>query len=214
MIKAQAKIVGEIAQGAVVRQTKDGGEFLSFLVKTVVPPARKVGEGLTVFVSVTTDGTSDDAAMYAAGMRIEAEGVLSFRKSANRLFLNFKAQAVSASDAEDKIEGVLEFKGTVGKDIESKLSPKGVKYFSFSAFSTEKIGEEFQFAWVRFVKFDADAPEFLVPKAKVEAKGVLEVTGYNASVSLSCRLDEVKPWERQPFVAGNDSNGVDNSMPF
>lgn len=215
MIKAQAKICGVIAQGAVVRQLKDGGVFLSFLLKTVIPPSRKQGEGLTVYVSVTTDGNEEDAAFFAAGKRVEADGTLSFRKTSDHLYLNFKAKAVTEAEGkEDAIQGTLEFKGTVGKDVEEKTTAQGIPYYSFSAFSTEKIGEEFQFTWARFVKFGASKPDLVVPKAKIEAKGVLEVTAYTARPTVSCRLEEVKVWERQPFVAENSNNATDQSLPF
>ncbi len=49
--------------------------------------------------------------------------------------------------------GDMEFKGKVGKDIDMKKGKNGKAFLMFSAFSAEKIGEEFAFTWVRFVRF-------------------------------------------------------------
>ena len=100
----------------------------------------------------------------------------------------------------DAIDGTIEFKGTVGKGVDEKTDKKGGKYVSFSAYSTEKSGDALQFTWVRFIKFDYVKDAFLEPKAKIHATGKLSVSAYNGRIDLDCRLDEIKPWERQPFA--------------
>lgn len=209
MIKAQARICGVISQNAAVVKTKDDTEFLSFRVKLAVPGSRKDEPGKEILVSVTVDGT--DTSRYMAGQRIEAEGRLTFRKVGENLYLNFHAELVNENpSAEDAIDGTMEFRGTVGKSVDVKTTKKGSSYVSFSAFSSEKQGDAFAFIWVRFLKFDAEKPSFLAPKAKIEVKGNLEVTAYKGEISLGCRYDEVKPWERQPFNHQSDKE----KLPF
>jgi hypothetical protein len=81
---------------------------------------------------------------------------------------------------------------------------------AFSAFSTEKVREEFEFTWVRFVKFNYEKEAFLQTKAKIQAKGKLTITVYNGRMTLDCMMDEVKPWERVQ-MAGTDNK---EDLPF
>lgn len=200
MIKAQAKVCGVIVAAAAERSAKDNSTFLSFPVKVLVAGSRNASPSKEVTVSVTVDGTASDIAKYPVGSRISAEGTLNFRKRGENLYLNFHADTVNViQEGEDAIEGVMEFKGTVGAKIEAKNDKKGKPFVSFSAFSTEKNGETFEFTWVRFIKFDAEKPMFLLPKAKIEAKGELALSVYNDRLSIECRFDEIKPWEKLPF---------------
>ncbi len=80
-----------------------------------------------------------------------------------------------------------------------KNDKKGNAYLAFSAFSTEKVGEEFAFTWVRFVRFSPDREDWLVEKANIEAKGQLELSVYNDRLNIGCRLTELAKWDKQPY---------------
>jgi hypothetical protein len=91
----------------------------------------------------------------------------------------------------------MTFFGKVGNKIEVKDSKNGKKFLSTSGFSTTKEGEEFEYTWVRFIQFEAEKPEWLVPKAGIEVKGKLELDVYNDKLDISCRVSELKEWVKQ-----------------
>ena len=99
--------------------------------------------------------------------------------------------------------GDMEFKGKVGKDIDMKKGKNGKNFLMFSAFSAEKIGEEFAFTWVRFVRFSEEKEEWLQPKAAIEAKGELEISVYNDRLNLGCKVAELSQWEKKPYNPNN-----------
>ena len=139
------------------------------------------------------------------GNRIDVKGVLTFKKKVDNLYFNLKGIEVSQSAAENKdgIVGDMEFKGKVGKDIDMKKDKNGKTFLMFSAFSAEKIGEEFAFTWVRFVRFVEEKEEWLQPKATIEAKGELEISVYNERLNLGCKVAELSQWEKKPYHPNN-----------
>ncbi|ERI88234.1 hypothetical protein HMPREF1981_00618 [Bacteroides pyogenes F0041] len=207
MIKVQATINGVISKSATVRTASDGKKFIGFPVKLTVPGSRNNMPGKELTVSVSKDGDESELPAFAAGTRIEATGTLTFRKTSDNLFFNFHADTVVLCPESDKdaIKGTLEFKGTVGKGVDERTDKKGGKYVSFSAYSTEKSGDALQFTWVRFIKFNYVKEAFLEPKMKIHATGKLTVSAYNGRIDLDCRLEEIKPWERQPFTPAKDN---------
>jgi hypothetical protein len=212
MIKATATLNGVISKQATMRQTQDGKSQIVFSVKVTIPGARNNMQGMETFVSVAKFGSEAELAQYAAGARIEANGTLTFRKSGDNLYLNFFADRITLNPESSKsgIEGTLDFKGTIGNTVDVKTDKNGHNYVAFSAFSTEKVREEFEFTWVRFVKFNYEKEEFLQTKAKIQAKGKLTITVYNGRMTLDCMMDEVKHWER------TQTTGTDNKedLPF
>lgn len=207
MIKVQATINGVISKSATVRTAGDGKKFIGFPVKLTVPGSRNNMPGKELTVSVSMDGDESELSELTSGKCMEATGTLTFRKTGDSLYLNFHADTVNLSpeSTKDAIDGTLEFKGTVGKGVDEKTDKKGGKYVSFSAYSTERSGDALQFTWVRFIKFDYVKDAFLEPKAKIHATGKLTVSAYNGRIDLDCRLEEVKPWERQPFTPSKDN---------
>ncbi len=207
MIKVQATINGIISKSATVRTSGDGKKFIGFPVKLTVPGSRNNMPGKELTVSVSKDGDDSELSEFTSGKRIEATGTLTFRKTGDNLYLNFHADTVNLSpeSTKDAIDGTLEFKGTVGKGVDEKTDKKGGKYVSFSAYSTEKSDDTLQFTWVRFIKFDYTKEAFLEPTAKIHATGKLTVSAYNGRIDLDCRLEEVKPWERQPSTPAKDN---------
>ena len=201
MIKCNVSVCGTISKAAVVRNGKDGMPFTTYSVDVVIPA--KKGINKTVMVSCIMDG--DCAEAIVVGNRIDVKGVLTFKKKDDNLYLNLKGIEVRqpAAESKDGIVGDMEFKGKVGKDIDMKKDKNGKAFLMFSAFSAEKIGEEFAFTWVRFIRFVEEKEEWLQPKTTIEAKGELEITLYNDRFNLSCKLAALSQWEKKPYHPNN-----------
>ena len=201
MIKCNVSVCGTVSKAAVVRNGKDGMPFTTYSVDVVVPA--KKGINKTVMVSCIMDG--DCAEAIVVGNRIDVKGVLTFKKKDDNLFFNLKGVEVSqpATESKDGIVGNMEFKGKVGKDIDMKKGKNGKAFLMFSAFSAEKIGEDFAFTWVRFVRFSEEKEEWLQSKATIEAKGELEISVYNDRLNLGCKVAELNQWEKKPYHPNN-----------
>ncbi len=201
MIKCNVSVCGTVSKAAVVRNGKDGMPFTTYSVDVVVPA--KKGINKTVMVSCIMDG--DCAEAIVVGNRIDVKGVLTFKKKDDNLYFNLKGFEVSQSAAESKdgIVGEMEFKGKVGKDIDMKKDKNGKAFLMFSAFSAEKIGEEFAFTWVRFVRFVEEKEEWLQPKTTIEARGELEISVYNERLNLGCKVAKLSQWEKKPYQPNN-----------
>lgn len=197
MIKCNVSVCGTVSKAAVVRNGKDGMPFTTYSVDVVIPA--KKGINKTVMVSCIMDG--DCAEAIVVGNRIDVKGVLTFKKKDDNLYFNLKGIEVSqpATESKDGIVGDMEFKGKVGKDIDMKKDKNGKAFLMFSAFSAEKIGEEFAFTWVRFVRFSEEKEEWLQSKAAIEAKGELEISVYNDRLNLGCKVAELSQREKKPY---------------
>lgn len=201
MIKAKATINGTVCKAVSLRQDKDGRQMAQFSIRLTVPGSREDMSGKEVFVSVSYPAEGFDTNQVVPGTRIEASGTLTFKKSGDNIYLNFLADSIyfNPSREQDILEGTLEFKGTVGKNIEVKTDRKDRPFVSFSAFSSEKVKDAFEFIWIRFIRLDYTKELFLQPKAKIQATGKLSITAYQGRLSLDCLADSFKVWERQPF---------------
>lgn len=201
MIKCNVSVCGTVSKAAVVRNGKDGMPFTTYSIDVVVPA--KKGINKTVMVSCIMDG--DCAEAIVVGNRIDVKGVLTFKKKDDNLYFNLKGIEVSqpAAESKDGIVGDMDFKGKVGKDIDMKKDKNGKTFLMFSAFSAEKIGEEFAFTWVRFVRFVEEKEEWLQPKGTIEAKGDLEISVYNERLNLGCKVAELSQWEKKPYQPKN-----------
>ena len=73
---------------------------------------------------------------------------------------------------------------------------KGKDFQVFSAVSVDKDGEQAEFTWVRFLNFHPtpEADDCLKPGAYVEVKGDLQLSVWKESLSIDCRVKDVKPW--------------------
>lgn len=200
MIKCNVTVCGTIGRIPVVRAGREGKQFTTFGVSVQIPvknAASKMAE-----VSVIQDGgLNADTSGLAIGTRVEVAGVLTFKKRGEALYLNLNAASITQVSAEksDSIQGDMHFRGKLGKNIEMKQDKKGNTYLAFSAFSAEKVGEEFAFTWVRFVRFSPDREDWLQEKANIEAKGQLDLSVYNDRLNIGCRLSELAKWDKQPY---------------
>ncbi|MGL5981062.1 MAG: hypothetical protein ACRCZY_09350 [Phocaeicola sp.] len=204
MIKAETTVNGVISRSAMMKTGKDGNPFTAMTVKVDITDRR--GSSTSLEVSVGKDGyDAADAANYAIGQRVEIVGTMNFKKRGERLYLNLSAKQITLNPTSkiDAVTGNLEFKGTLGKQIDRKSDKNGASYQIFSGFSTEKVGESFEFTWVRFVRFASDDCKALSAGAKVEVKGELELSCYQDKLNLSCRVSEMSEWVKQPFLHPN-----------
>jgi len=194
MIKCNVTMNGIVSRTASMRTNKEGKSYIGFAVKTTI--LAKAGSSKQVEVFVSKDGPAAELPLYVAGQRIELKGVLTFRKREENLYLNFYAESVDfhPQNERDVIEGTIEFRGTVGKQVEEKRDKRGNAYSVFSAFSTEKHEENFVFTWVRFIRFSAEKESWLQPKTRICAKGMLELSVYLDKINLSCRVEEIAEW--------------------
>ena len=197
MIKCNVTVCGTVSRQAQMRANKEGKSFISFGINVVIPA--KSGINKTVEISVAKDGdTQAELGNYPVGSRIEVAGILQFHKKGDFLYLNLSASGVNTFNAgsQDSITGTMEFRGTVGKNVDVKNDKKGNPYTTFSAFSSEKDGENYAYTWVRFMQFGAQKPDWLQHKAGVNAKGDLQVGVYNDRLDLTCRVSELSIWEK------------------
>lgn len=164
MIKCNVKVCGIINRAASVKQTVDGKSFVAFGMSVEVPSTK--GDAVSVNISVAAD--SADAAVLTQGRRVAVDGVLKIKGAAEKkTYFNLSAENIALDPvAESGISGEMEFRGVVCKDIKTPTDKKGNRYLRFSAYSTDKIGEEFFSVFVRFVSFNEAIPPFIVPKAK------------------------------------------------
>lgn len=200
MIKCNVTVCGTIGRIPVVRAGKEGKQFTTFGVNVQIPVKNAANK--LVEVSVIQDGgLNASTSGLTIGTRVEVVGVLTFKKRGEALYLNLNASAITqvGPDKADQIQGDMHFRGKLGKTIEMKQNKKGKAYLAFSAFSAEKVGEEFAFTWVRFVRFSPDREEWLQEKANIESKGQLELSVYNDKLNIGCRLTELSKWDKQPY---------------
>jgi len=200
MIKCNVTVCGTISRAAQMRTGKEGKPFMSFGLNVVIPA--KSGINKTVEISIAKDGGSEEELSgYPVGSRAEVVGTLTFHKKGDNLYLNMSATGINTFDAsaDDSIKGDIEFRGTLGNKIEDKTDKKGNPFCVFSAFSSEKNGENFDYTWVRFLHFGETRKEWMQPKAGINAKGELQMSVYNDRLDIGCRVSEVSLWEKTPY---------------
>lgn len=197
MIKCNVKVCGIINRAASVKQTADGKSFVAFGMSVEVPSTK--GDAVSVNISVAAD--SADAAVLTQGRRVSVDGVLKIKGAAEKkTYFNLSAENIALDPvAESGISGEMEFRGVVCKDIKTPTDKKGNRYLRFSAYSTDKIGDDFFSVFVRFVSFNEAIPSFIVPKAKIEAKGELRISTFNGNLDLNCKAVELKEYVKAPF---------------
>lgn len=129
MIKCNVTVCGTVSRQAQIRANKEGKQFISFGVKVVIPA--KSGINKTIEISVAKDTDSQgEAVNYPVGSRIEVAGVLQFHKKGDIVYYNLSATGVNNFNAssQDAITGSMEFRGTIGKQVDVKTDKKGNPY--------------------------------------------------------------------------------------
>lgn len=197
MIKCNVTVCGTISRTAQMRTGKEGKPFMSLGINVVIPA--KSGINKTVEISVAKDGGSqEELANYPVGNRVEVVGTLTFHKKGEAFYLNLSATGINTfcAGSEDSIKGDIEFRGTLGNKIEEKKDKKGNPFCVFSAFSSEKIGENYDYTWIRFLQFGESRKDWMQPKAGINAKGELQMSVYNDRLDIACRVSEVSKWDK------------------
>lgn len=189
MIKCNVTVCGVIGRDASTRTNKEGKSFLTFPLRVMVPATD--GEGKSVEIDVSRDGGPEEAAGYRNGSRVEITGTMYLKHRGDKLYFNLFANEVVATDAADVVKGELVFRGKVGRSIEERRDKKDQPYTVFSAFSTEKVNDGFEYQWVRFFCFGKQREEWLQPGVRVEAKGEMSLSAHNGKLNVSCKAEEL-----------------------
>ena len=196
MIKCNVSACAAINRAASVKNVKDNS-FLTFGIK--IPVEGRDGSKKDLEISVSVDGDKSKASVYAVGRRLNISGTMTVRKKGGKTYFNLRADSseLANSKSENFIEGTMEFRGKIGKKgVEVKTDKKEKTYKAFSAFSSDKDGDNVEFTWVRFLYFNPkDGEDFLQANTYVECKGDLQLGVYKDEISLDCRVSEVAPWE-------------------
>jgi len=196
MIKCNVSACAAINRAASVKNVKDNS-FLTFGI--TIPVEGRDGSKKDLEVSVSIDGDKSKASVYAVGRRLNISGTMTVRKKGGKTYFNLRADSaeLANSKSENFIEGTMEFRGKIGKKgVEVKTDKKEKTYKAFSAFSSDKDGDNVEFTWVRFLYFNPkDGEDFLQANTYVECKGDLQLGVYKDEISLDCRVSEVAPWE-------------------
>ena len=130
------------------------------------------------------------------GRRVNLAGEMSIQKHNGKTCCYLRPESVElTNDGTDAIEGVLSFRGKLGKkDVELKEDKNGKIFLVFSAFSVDKTKDVAEFSWVNFLYFDPQNEDFLKPGTYIDAKGSVQFGVYNDAITLDCIVSEVKPW--------------------
>lgn len=198
MIKGNITLCGKISHAATLRPNKKGEIYTNFTVKVSLPNRAGSTKECYVFVR-KKGGTANILEKYPVDTCVEITGVLTFRKSREKIYMNLTAESITCCEGEIKsgIKGEIEFYGTIGTIPEIKYDKHGNKYLCFSGFSSEKSGEERVFTWVRFIRFSEEKESFLEKGNGIHLVGVLDILLYNERLNLGCRFKEVLSWGKE-----------------
>ena len=156
MIRADVNMTGTIKRSATTRTDKNEKPYLSFVVNVKLPDAKGKGRDLDVLVTFQ-GGKKSDLSLFTEKQRVTVQGTLDIRKKGEDLAFYLTANKVSVKNVpdEDGITGELHFRGRLKNDniYEEKSDRNGNPYLLFSAYSSEKVGDNFVSTWVRFLRF-------------------------------------------------------------
>ncbi len=196
MIKSNVTVCAVINRAATVKEGKENGTFISFSLNLSVKGRH--GSEMPLEISVSADGDKSSASIYTQGRRVLVKGTLSLRKRGDKTYFNLRADSIDLvkTNESDKIEGDFHFKGKISKKgVEDITDSKGNPYQAFSAFSSDRDGDNVEFIWIRFLNFHPVHEDYMKPQAYVEVKGKLQLGVYKEALSIDCLVDEITPWE-------------------
>jgi hypothetical protein len=196
MIKCNATVIGTVNRPVEIKSGRGDKAFVTFGLGVLVKDG---DESVKLDVSVACDGEDDFILDLVPGERVKVKGVMTFKRLGDSLYYNLSAEKVSeGKKEEDSISGKLQFRGTLGsKDIIEREGKKG-GFRAFDAYSSEKIDEDqYSYVWVHFIDFTAERPDWLGPRAGINAEGRLELQVYNDTVTVGCRVETLSQWVKQ-----------------
>ena len=196
MIKCNATVIGTVNRPVEIKSGRGDKAFVTFGLGVLVKDGN---ESVQLDVSVACDGEDNFILDLVPGERVKVKGVMTFKRLGDSLYYNLSAEKVSeGKKEEDSIAGKLQFRGTLGnKDIIEREGKKG-GFRAFDAYSSEKIDEDqYSYVWVHFIDFSAERPDWLGPRAGINAEGRLELLVYNDTVTVGCRVETLSQWVKQ-----------------
>ena len=209
MIKAEVTMTGTISRSAVVRTDKNNHPFLSLLTTVQLKDEKQSTKNIDVFVSYP-NGQQSDIALFVEGKRVQLSGTMDIRKKNDQLVFYLTASNLTTDNVNDldAIAGTMQFRGHLKKEnvYEEKKDKNGNAYLVFSAYSAEKVGEEFVSTWVSFMRFpekDADIesikPAWMTSKAHVTISGDMQITSYDGALRLACRVKDMNEYVKPNY---------------
>lgn len=140
MIKCNVTVCGTVSRQAQMRANKEGTQFASFGINIVIPAKSGINKTVEISVAKTCNSLSELPPIQV-GTHIEVAGILMFHKKGEALYLNLSATGINTFNASnnDGINGTMEFRGTLGKQIEDKTTKSGKSFTVFSAYSSERM---------------------------------------------------------------------------
>ena len=209
MIKAEVTITGTISRSAAVRTDKKSNPYLSFLMAVKLKDEKQTSKTIDVFVS-HSNAQQSDIAVFAEGQRVQVTGTMDIRKKSDQLVFFLTANSITTVNVADldSVSGTMQFRGHLKKDniYEEKTDKNGNSYLVFSAYSSEKVGEEFVSTWVNFMRFpekdagiDSIKPSWMTAKAHVSITGDLQITSYDGTLRLACRVREMNEYVKPEY---------------
>ena len=192
MIRGNVTVCGVIDRAATLKTNKKGEPFTSFSIKLNLPQSS--GGAKACWISVSKDAISqEELRLFIPGVRVEIQGGLSVHKDKEQIYLNLSATNLQQTEYSrvDQLTGELDFYGVLGSAPETRTD------ICFSAYSSEMVGEERAFTWVRFIQFSKPEIETLVKGSPVHITGTLDAQYYNSKLNLNSRIKSIEPWEKK-----------------
>ena len=155
-----------------------------------------------------TKGKQSDISLYSENKRVSVKGSMNIRTKGEELAYYITADNITTKEVAelDSINGDLHFVGYLRKDnvCEEKTDRNGKPYLTFSAYSSEKVGDNFVNTWVSFKRFKANDDDVLredwfQSKANVDITGDLQISAYKGRVGISSRVKTIKPHVKKAF---------------
>ena len=196
MIKCNVTVIGTVNRPVELKNGRDGNPFVTFGINVLLKDNR---ESMNIGISVASDGEDDSFLSLSQGDRVKLGGVLSFKRIGDSTYFNLSADSLSLHPkGEDSIIGKIQFRGTLGsKEVVEKTGKKG-PFRTFDAYSSEKVSDQqYSYIWVHFIDFSGECPDWLVPRAKVEVSGKLELQIFKGTPSINCRVESLSEWVRE-----------------
>jgi hypothetical protein len=210
MIKAEVNVTGTIKRGAVIRNDRQGKPYIGFVLTVNIQ--NRVGDMMPADIYVSIPGADQGSLQrYTEGTRVTISGTMEVRKRNDNLVFYLEANFLDVEDVSslDAISGTMTFRGHLRNEkvYEERMTKKGRPYLLFSAYSSEKVGEEFVSTWVNFMRFpevgtgiESITPEWMTAKAHVQITGSFELGFYKGKLSLASIVKSMDPYVKPEYV--------------
>lgn len=205
MIKANVNVAGTITRAATMKGDKDNSTYVSLALSVSIPDSEDMQKTIEINV-IYPQGKQSDLDILTEKRRIAAIGVMDVRKKGEDFIFYLNAEQITVKDVSesDLVTGDLQFRGRLKNDkvYEERTDKKGNPYLVFSAYSSEKIGDNFVSTWVNFIRFpekgsdiDSIKPSWLRSKATIQVEGEFKIAAVKGNIRLNCRVSSMKPYD-------------------